>query len=85
MRKQDIEELLHAKVVETTKEYEAAKLIFSHVCADVPSGIPHPDGARRLQKVAYAQTIALQNLAAAIHRFNAFLADGIIPEDLLDE
>jgi hypothetical protein len=78
----EIDDILRNEVGRATKEFEEAKRNFWQVCSDVPSGIPHPDGALRLQKTAHAQTVAMQALAAAIHRFNAFLLNGAIPEDL---
>jgi hypothetical protein len=79
----EIEDLLRNEVKRTKKELEEAKLNFWHVCSDVPSGIPHPDGTQRLQRAAHAQTVAIQAVTAAINRFNEFLLNGIIPAEHL--
>ena len=81
----EIEDILRENVQRATKEFEEAKRNFWQVSSEVPSGIPHPAGALRLQKTARAQTVAMQALAEALHRFNAFLLNGAIPDDLGNE
>jgi hypothetical protein len=79
----EIEEILRDDVQRKTKEFGEAKRNFWQVCSEVPSGIPHPDGARRIQNTAHAQNVAIQALADAIHRFNDFLVNGTVPPDYL--
>jgi hypothetical protein len=78
----EIYNILRKDVERATEDFEAAKRNFLQVCSDVPNGIPHPNGARRLQKTAYAQNAAMRSLAEAMHRLNAFLLNGAVPADL---
>jgi len=55
---------------------------FWRISADVPSGIPYPDGTQRIQIAARKQNLTRDRLANAIQRLNEFLAEGRIPEEL---
>jgi hypothetical protein len=77
-----IHDILHREFERATEDLDVAKRNFLRACSDVPGGLPHPDGARRLQKTAYAQNAAMRNLAEAMHRLNAFLLNGAVPADL---
>ena len=76
-------------VIETLKtdlrrarlEYEATKLTFDRLVAEVPSGIPHPDGSLRIQKAGKAYRVALQNFDLALRRFSEFTLNGSLPDD----
>ena len=70
----------HAKMVERLQtelrrarlEHDATKLTFDRMVAEVPSGIPHPDGSLRIQKAGKAYRAALQNFALAARRLSEF-------------
>lgn len=64
------------------KEYEAANAEFWRISADIPSGIPPPDGTQRIHNAARNQNLTRHQLAMAIERLNDFLGDGRIPEEL---
>jgi hypothetical protein len=80
-----IVEILRAEVERTHTEYNKAKQDFRHVAADIPSGLPSPDGKQRIQNASHAQTLAMDAYAEALSRLNRFLIDGTISENLLNK
>ncbi len=79
---QSVFERLRADVDRTSEDYTKAKQHFWHVSADIPSGFPHPDGKQRIEDASRAQTTAMVAYTIALKRFNEFLLDGTVPEDL---
>jgi hypothetical protein len=77
-----ISEILRADVDRTLDEYNKAKQNFWLIAADVPSGLPHPDGMQRVRNASRAQTFAMDAYATALKRLNQFLISGTIPDDL---
>jgi len=65
-----------------TERSKAATAAFDAVTNDVPSGIPHPDGIRRIHNASRQVTIARMEMLRAHHRLNDFLNAGVVPEDL---
>lgn len=76
---------LRAEVDRTQARYVSAKEQFWKIAGDTPSGLPHPDGALRVENAARAQTVAMVNYTKALRQFNAFLLEGTVPEELLPE
>ena len=82
----------HAKMVERLQtelrrarlEHDATKLTFDRMVAEVPSGIPHPDGSLRIQKAGKAYRAALQNFALAARRLSEFAQPAGRSNDLGD-
>ena len=77
-----IVEILRAEVERTHAEYDRVKQDFRLVSADIPSGLPYPDGMQRIQNVSRAQSFAMDAYEAALKRLNRFLISGTVPEDL---
>jgi hypothetical protein len=73
MDKQAVLEILRSNVDRTREEYDRSKEGFWRDSTDLPTGLPQR--ARSAAAVAYAN---------ALRRFNQFLLDGAIPEDLAD-
>jgi hypothetical protein len=82
LSRSEVTEILRQELERATRQHEEAKRNFWRVSVDIPSGLPHPDGARRIQNAARLQTGTMAALAMTIRRFNAFLIDGTVPEDL---
>jgi len=61
---------------------EAASERFSDVIKQVPSGIPHPDGAARVHEVAEEYRDAQRQVSNAYRRMSDFLVNGTVPPDL---
>jgi hypothetical protein len=81
---QVIFEILKAEVDQASDEYSRSKQIFWQVSAEVPTGLPHPDGTQRIANASRAQTAAMVAYTRALRRFNEFLLNGTVPEDLRD-
>ena len=79
---QSIFDSLRAEVNRTHEEYVRAKERFYEIAGQTPTGLPHPDGTRCVQNAARAQSIAMPSYARAIRRFNDFLLDGTVREEL---
>lgn len=79
---QSIFEFLRLEVDRASEEYTQAKHNFWHVSADIPSGFPHPDGKQRIENAARAQTAAMIAYTRALKRFNEFLINGTVPDDV---
>jgi hypothetical protein len=82
MGRQPIVEILRAEVERTHAEYDRVKQDFRLVSADIPSGLPHPDGMQRIRNASRAQLAAIAAFEAALKRFNGFLVSGTVPQDL---
>jgi hypothetical protein len=73
--------LIH-DVTEAKERAHAASDAFEAIVADVPSGLPHPDGTQRIHKASRTLSAARQEMMMAHERLHDFLTRGIIPEDL---
>lgn len=82
MDPRQIVEMLRAEVDRTHAEYDRVKQDFRLLSADVPSGLPHPDGIQRIQNASRAQSFAMDAYETALKRLNRFLISGTVPEDL---
>jgi len=82
MDKQSVFDFLRAELDRTHDEYVRAKERFYEIAGQAPTGLPHPDGTRRVENAARVQATAMLDYAKAIHRFNDFVLDGTIPEEL---
>jgi hypothetical protein len=85
MNNQPVFEILRAEVERTRQEYAKSNEHFWMVCADVPSDLPHPDGTKRVDLVARAKTAAMIAYTNALRRFNKFLLEGEVPDELLSK
>ena len=81
---QSIFDFLRAEVNRTHEEYVRAKEQFWKIAADIPTGLPAPDGTQRVGNAARAQTVAMVSYTKALRQFNAFLSDGTVAEQLLN-
>ena len=75
-------EILRAEVERTHAEYDRVKQDFRLLSADIPSGLPHPDGMQRIQNASHAQSFAMDAYETALKRLNRFLISGTVPPDL---
>jgi hypothetical protein len=76
------EKILREELNEALAIHDDAKLEFWRVAADIPSGLPAPDGTARIQNAARKRNDAMKHLLSATVRFNDFIVHGTIPEDL---
>lgn len=77
----------HSRLVEDLAEAKAqldsVTRTHDQVIGDIPSGLPHPDGAQRIHSISHELSIDQERLARAHSRLADFLDRGIVPEDLL--
>lgn len=78
----EVELLLRAQLNSARDEFEAKKKIFGQVVAEVPSGLPHPDGATAVQIAGQQYRHALEAFDVALKRFTQFVVSGTVPDDL---
>jgi hypothetical protein len=74
--------MLRAEVDLASSSYTRAKEEFWRISADVPTGLPHPDGRQRIENASRSQTAAMIAYTRALRRFNEFLLNGTVPEDV---
>jgi hypothetical protein len=76
----EIARILRDKVTHARKAYESAHTAFNTITADIPSGLPHPDGTDRIRFAGSTYRSTMNAYSEALHEFNVFISDGIIPE-----
>jgi hypothetical protein len=82
MRYEEIEDHLHGEVKRTQSEYQLVRAEFTLVIADIPSGLPQPDGTQRIHNTARDLRASREAFQTALDRFNNFILRGKIPDDL---
>ena len=60
-----IQHVLVNEIAEATARVSAANNEFCKVMSQVPSGLPHPDGAQRIQNVSHELDIARKEMMKA--------------------
>jgi len=78
----DVRAALVSNIVEATARVSAANEAFNKVIGHVPAGLPHPDGAQRIQNASRELDAARKEMMTAHKRLNKFIEHGIVPEDL---
>jgi hypothetical protein len=77
---------VHARLtqdfLEATTELDAVKAIHNQIMGDIPSGLPHPDGAQRIHSIAQQLSSANRKVNRAHSRLTDFLDKGIVPKEL---
>lgn len=80
--REEIEHVLFDDLDRTKIAHEKTRKAFNAVLADIPSGVPAPDGTLRITNAAKANTLAMNAYARALREFNKFIIDGAIPARL---
>jgi hypothetical protein len=70
------------EVRQATDRVNAVSQSFSTIIKDIPSDVPHPDGALRITQASRELSTAREEMMKANRRLNDFLSRGVIPEDL---
>jgi hypothetical protein len=76
-----IRTVLEQEIVASTARAHAASKELVAIMGDIPSGLPQPDGAQRIQNAARALAAARNEVMQAHSRLDEFLARGIVPAD----
>ena len=77
----EIRAALHREVLASTARANAASEELGAIMLDIPSGLPQPDGSRRIENAAFALAAARNEVMRAHSRLEEFLARGIVPGD----
>ena len=65
-----------------TDRVNTAAESFSLIIKNIPSVVPHPDGALRITQASRELSTARTEMMRAHRRLNDFVSRGVIPEDL---
>jgi len=79
---QQVRTALLQDVFELTARIEEATAEFNQVVSQIPSTIPHPDGAQRIKNASAKLATARQELMKAHRRLDEHIDRAIVPEDL---
>jgi hypothetical protein len=63
----------------------SAKDYLAAVSGEIPGGLPHPDGTRRIESASLELRAAQDEVMKAHNRSNEFQKTGVVPEDLKAE
>ena len=78
-----VRQILWDQMTVAKERKDAAAKAFDEIMADLPSGLPHPDGSQRIATASAAFRQALNEYTEACRRMNDFVVHGIVPKDLL--
>jgi len=80
LNRQVVEDLLVEEAKRRQSEYQSTKKTFASVMADIPSGLPQPDGQERIRIAGKANSHALDAWVKALQELNQFCLKGSVPE-----
>ncbi len=75
----DISRMLKDDVRLARIAYENAHADFKMVTAEIPSGLPSPDGVHRIRNAANSYRSALDDYQERLRDLDGFLRNGLIP------
>lgn len=82
MVSKSIQNILADQITQATARVTQVTQRFLEVVGQVPSGLPHPDGAQLIRNVSRELFIARKDMMTAHERLDNFIKHGIVPEDL---
>ena len=78
----DIGKILAQQLEVARRSSIVARKRFDAVIRSVPCGLPHPDGAFRVEQAGKEARRALQSYCSALKRYADFVLCKTVPEDL---
>ena len=82
LSREQIEDILRTEVEIAMERRRNASIACNAVVGDDPDGLPSPAGTFRTQPCSEDLVAASEQLRRALERFNGFLTDGVVPDDL---
>jgi hypothetical protein len=79
---EEIRDALQEELLAATVQALEAKDKFKAITAEIPSGLPSPDGAQRIRNALREVTASRVEMTKAQNRVVAFIECGAVPEDL---
>jgi hypothetical protein len=77
--REQIEAILAQEVERAETNWHLQKARFAEIVADIPSGLPHPDGVMRIKIAAGNHHRALREYRTALNEFSAFAINLVVP------
>jgi len=78
----EIVEILNREVYSASERLTEARGNVDAIIAEVPGGLPQPDGRHKITNESREHTKAMNALELALKRHSEFSFDGVIPRDL---
>jgi len=78
-RHEEIGRELRDELRRTQREYTSANENFDAIVRETPSGLPHPDGALRVQQAGKESRRTLDLYTRALKRYTEFILHGVAP------
>ena len=72
---------LMQELLDTSARAKSASEAFLVLMKETPGGLPHPDGAQRIQNASHELSAARAEMEKAHARLNFYLSRGILPDD----
>ncbi len=72
---------LMKEILDSSARAKNASEAFLLLMKDTPSGLPHPDGAQRIQNASHELSVARAQMEKAHSRLNLYLSRGILKDD----
>jgi hypothetical protein len=82
MESHEIFEILWNNFTVASEKATAAGIRCAAVIHEVPNGLPNPDGLQLVQNIVGELNSASQEMLEAEGRLNAFIVEGIVPDNL---
>jgi hypothetical protein len=83
VEREQVLKILQADVTYAQQQLVGANRAFDDIISEVPSMLPHADGAQRITNVSRDLAFSRVKMHEALGRLNDFVIHGTIPEDLL--
>jgi hypothetical protein len=82
MRREEIESLLSKSLELAKTAHKDAARDFRAACADIPSGLPGPDGRAKIDIAGIAYRSTMDTYARALREYSDFISYGTVPASL---
>jgi hypothetical protein len=74
--------ILTEQLAEASARAKEAEEAFKSLIAEIPSGIPYPDGGIRIQNASREVSVRRAQVTKARGQLNDYLSHGLVPDDL---
>ncbi len=82
LNRDQIERILRDETEKAKEVYHRAHADFKEIAANIPSGLPHPDGTDRIINAGKAYRFTMNAYDQTLREYNTFILTGQIPERL---
>ncbi len=82
LSEKQVHTVLTEQLADASARLKEASSAFTAVIAEIPSGVPHPDGSQRVQNASGELSNARRRVMDAQNRLNDYLSQGVVPDDL---